>query len=81
MTTCFSIAATRSTARSALRVDPQMRPLGPDGEPVLDNVTIAGHLMPGFNPLTDGCAEGIVLATALKAALKAVNAALAPADN
>ena len=64
-----------------VRANRQMQPLGPDGEPVLHNVTIAGHLLPGFNPLTDGCAEGIVLATALKAALKAVNAALAPADN
>jgi glycerol-3-phosphate dehydrogenase subunit B len=52
---------------TGLRVNKQMQPLGVDGEPVFENVYAAGHLLAGFNPLTDGCAEGIVLATALKA--------------
>jgi anaerobic glycerol-3-phosphate dehydrogenase len=34
---------------------------------VLDNVYAVGHMIAGFNPLTDGCAEGIALATACKA--------------
>jgi len=44
-----------------------MRPLNPSGEVVLDNVYVVGHMLAGFNPLTDGCAEGIALATAYKA--------------
>ncbi len=52
---------------TGLRVNHQMQPLGADGAPVLDNVYAAGHMLAGFNPLTDGCAEGIALATAYKA--------------
>ncbi|MBN1201557.1 MAG: anaerobic glycerol-3-phosphate dehydrogenase subunit B [Anaerolineae bacterium] len=52
---------------TGLRVNTRMQPLDADGAPVLDNVYAAGHLLTGFNPLTDGCAEGIALATALKA--------------
>lgn len=52
---------------SGLRVDHQMRPIKGDGEPVLDNLYAIGNMIAGFNPLTDGCAEGIALATAYKA--------------
>jgi glycerol-3-phosphate dehydrogenase subunit B len=52
---------------AGLRVDKQMRPLNAAGEPMLENVYAVGHLIAGFNPLTDGCAEGIALATAYKA--------------
>jgi glycerol-3-phosphate dehydrogenase subunit B len=52
---------------AGLRVNPQMQPLGADDAPLLDNVYAVGHLLAGFNPLTDGCAEGIALATAYKA--------------
>jgi glycerol-3-phosphate dehydrogenase subunit B len=52
---------------AGLRVNRQMQPLTLDGAPVLENVYAAGNLLAGFNPLTDGCAEGIALATALKA--------------
>jgi glycerol-3-phosphate dehydrogenase subunit B len=44
-----------------------MQPLDAEGAPVLANVFAAGHLLAGFNPLTDGCAEGVALATAYKA--------------
>lgn len=57
---------------TGLRVNQRMQPLDAAGAPVLDNVYAAGHLLAGFNPLTDGCAEGIALATAYQA----VNAAL-----
>ncbi|MBI5958862.1 MAG: anaerobic glycerol-3-phosphate dehydrogenase subunit B [Chloroflexi bacterium] len=50
-----------------LRVDSCMRPLDASGAPMLENVYAVGHLLAGFNPLTDGCAEGIALATAYKA--------------
>ncbi len=52
---------------AGLRVDHQMRPLDGSGAPILENVYAVGNLIAGFNPLTDGCAEGIALATAYKA--------------
>lgn len=52
---------------AGLRVNKQLQPLDQHGEPVLENVYAVGHLLAGFNPLTDGCAEGIALATAYKA--------------
>lgn len=57
---------------TGLRVDQQMRPLNAAGETVLDNVYAVGHLLTGFNPLTDGCAEGVALATAHKAVCAAL---------
>jgi len=53
--------------QTGLRVSTDLLPLDAAGEPVLDNVYVAGQLLAGFNPLTDGCAEGIALATAYKA--------------
>ncbi len=53
--------------QTGLRVDAHMRPLDAEGAPVLENVFAAGHLLAGFNPLTDGCAEGVALATAYRA--------------
>lgn len=58
---------------TGLRVNAQMQPVDGEGAPLLENVFAAGHLLAGFNPLTDGCAEGVALATAYKA----VRAALA----
>jgi glycerol-3-phosphate dehydrogenase subunit B len=52
---------------AGLRANKQLQPLGQDGSPILENVYAVGHLLAGFNPLTDGCAEGIALATAYKA--------------
>jgi glycerol-3-phosphate dehydrogenase subunit B len=60
---------------AGLRVNGQMQPLSLDGVPVLENVYAAGNLLAGFNPLTDGCAEGIALATALKAVRAALELA------
>ncbi|MBN1680260.1 MAG: anaerobic glycerol-3-phosphate dehydrogenase subunit B [Anaerolineae bacterium] len=53
--------------QAGLRVDHDLRPLNAAGEPALANVYATGHMLAGFNPLTDGCAEGIALATAYKA--------------
>ncbi|MGQ9849662.1 MAG: anaerobic glycerol-3-phosphate dehydrogenase subunit GlpB [Aggregatilineaceae bacterium] len=52
---------------AGLRVNAQMQPLDAEDAPLLANVFAAGHLLAGFNPLTDGCAEGVALATAYKA--------------
>ncbi|WP_119068934.1 anaerobic glycerol-3-phosphate dehydrogenase subunit GlpB [Aggregatilinea lenta] len=59
--------------RSGVRVDASLRPVDAADTPVLDNVRAVGHLLAGFNPLTDGCAEGVDLVTAYQA----VRAALA----
>jgi glycerol-3-phosphate dehydrogenase subunit B len=59
---------------AGLRVNKRMQPLGLDHEPLLENVYAVGNMLAGFNPLTDGCAEGIALASALRA----VQVALAP---
>ncbi len=53
--------------QAGLRVNTRLQPLDAAGEPVLDNVYAIGQMLAGFNPLTDGCAEGIALATAYKA--------------
>lgn len=53
--------------QTGLRVNTQLQPLDAAGEPALENVYVAGQLLAGFNPITDGCAEGIALATAYKA--------------
>jgi len=53
--------------QTGLRVNTQLQPLDAAGEPALENVYVAGQMLAGFNPLTDGCAEGIALATAYKA--------------
>lgn len=50
-----------------LRINAWMQPLGLDDTPLLRNVYAAGHILAGFNPLTDGCAEGIALGSAYKA--------------
>ena len=60
----FVDAANRQTG---LRVNTPLQPLDAAGEPALENVYVAGQLLAGFNPITDGCAEGIALATAYKA--------------
>ncbi|GAB4408356.1 MAG: glycerol-3-phosphate dehydrogenase subunit GlpB [Anaerolineae bacterium] len=55
-----------------LRVNAQMQPVNGEGAPLLENVFAAGHLLAGFNPLTDGCAEGVALATGYRAACAAL---------
>ncbi len=60
---------------TGVRVDADMRPLNAAGEPVLDNLQAVGHLLTGFNPLTDGCAEGVDLVTAYRAVETALGSA------
>jgi glycerol-3-phosphate dehydrogenase subunit B len=49
------------------RVNADLQPLAASGSPLFDNLYAAGHILAGFNPLTDGCAEGVALATAYRA--------------
>jgi glycerol-3-phosphate dehydrogenase subunit B len=53
--------------QAGLRLNKRLQPLDAEGAPVLENVYAVGNMLAGFNPLTDGCAEGIALATAYKA--------------
>ena len=53
--------------RAGVRVNARMQPLNAEGAPALTNVHAAGELLAGFDPLTDGCAEGVALATAWRA--------------
>ncbi len=57
---------------AGLRVNERMQPVDAEGAPVLANVFAVGHMLAGFNPLTDGCAEGIALASAYKAVCAAL---------
>lgn len=59
--------------RAGVRVDASLRPVDAAGAPVLDNVRAVGHLLAGFNPLADGCAEGVALVTAYQAARAALD--------
>jgi glycerol-3-phosphate dehydrogenase subunit B len=53
---------------AGVHVDAQMRPLDLAGQSVLENVTVAGRLLGGYNPLIEGSTEGVWLATGYKAA-------------
>ncbi len=59
--------------RTGVRVDARMQPLDAGGAPALANVYAAGDLLAGYDPLTDGCAEGVALATAWRAARAALD--------
>jgi glycerol-3-phosphate dehydrogenase subunit B len=58
---------------TGLRVNANMQPLNAKNAPAFTNLYAAGHLLAGFNPLTDGCAEGVALVTAYKAVQVALN--------
>jgi glycerol-3-phosphate dehydrogenase subunit B len=64
-------------AAAGVRVDADLRPVGPDGEPLLVNVRCAGGLLAAHDPTTEGSREGVALATAARVA--AQHAATAPA--
>lgn len=52
---------------AGIRVGANLQPLDASGSPLFDNLYAAGHILAEFNPLTDGCAEGVALATAYRA--------------
>ncbi|MBW4437136.1 MAG: anaerobic glycerol-3-phosphate dehydrogenase subunit A [Pleurocapsa minor GSE-CHR-MK-17-07R] len=55
-----------------LATDAQLRPLGENGRPCADNLFAAGRVLGGTSPVSEGCAEGIDLATGVHAALSAL---------
>jgi glycerol-3-phosphate dehydrogenase subunit B len=54
--------------RAGVAVDDQGRLLDRDGTPLSNGLYAAGRLLSGFNPLHDGCAMGVELATGLAVA-------------
>ena len=44
-----------------------MQPVDPAGEPLYDNVRVAGRLVAGYNGVSEGSTEGAWLATAARA--------------
>ncbi len=54
--------------RAGLRTDGQLRPAGPDGEPVYQNVHAAGAVLGGARPWREKSGDGISLATGYLAA-------------
>ena len=53
---------------AGLRTDAELRPLGPGGEPTLDNVRVVGSLLAGQRYLRERCGDGVALASARRAA-------------
>jgi len=60
---------------AGVRVDAQLRPLEPGGEPAAERVFCAGELIGGFDPARERSGLGVALLTALAAAERAVVAA------
>jgi glycerol-3-phosphate dehydrogenase subunit B len=54
--------------RAGVRVDAELRPLGSDGRPVLDNVAIAGSQLAGQRYLAERCGDGVAIASGWRAA-------------
>ncbi|MGH2357345.1 MAG: FAD-binding protein, partial [Candidatus Limnocylindria bacterium] len=53
---------------AGIRTDQHLRPVDAAGEPVLDNVHVAGSLLAGMRYLAERCGDGVALASAYRAA-------------
>ncbi len=53
---------------AGVRANRAMQPVDEAGNVVLENVRIAGRLLAGYDPITEGSTEGVWLATAFRAA-------------
>jgi glycerol-3-phosphate dehydrogenase subunit B len=53
---------------AGVRVDGELRPVGPDGGALLANLRCVGGLLAGHDPTIEGSREGVALATASRAA-------------
>ncbi len=49
--------------QSGARVDHRLRPLDAAGQIVYDNLAVVGGTLAGFDPIREGCLEGVALAT------------------
>jgi glycerol-3-phosphate dehydrogenase subunit B len=71
--------AAHPLARAGVAVDARLRPVGADGEPVLENVLVAGATLAGAEPWKEKSGDGLSLATG-HAAAELVRAETATAD-
>jgi glycerol-3-phosphate dehydrogenase subunit B len=55
-------------SRAGVAVNGELRPVGADGEPVLDNVLVAGATLAGAVPWREKSGDGLSLATGFRAA-------------
>lgn len=53
---------------AGVRANEHLQPLDENGRVALEGVTIAGRLLAHYNPLAEGSTEGVILATAYRAA-------------
>ena len=58
--------------RSGILTDPSLRPIAETGEPILENVRVAGTILSGHHCLDEKSREGIEIATGYWAAKKAM---------
>jgi glycerol-3-phosphate dehydrogenase subunit B len=49
--------------RAGVAVDAQLRPLDAAGQVVYENVSVAGGAIAGYDPIREGCLEGVAVAT------------------
>lgn len=56
--------------RARLAVNGHLQPLTDDDQPFAENLFAAGHILGGCSPTSEGCSEGIDIATAAKAAFQ-----------
>jgi glycerol-3-phosphate dehydrogenase subunit B len=60
--------AAHPLARAGVAVDDRLRPVGADGEPVFENVLVAGATLAGAQPWKEKCGDGLSLSTGHMAA-------------
>jgi glycerol-3-phosphate dehydrogenase subunit B len=58
----------QSLFSSGVRTDSRLRPLGADGEPLFENLFVAGDLIGGFDPSAERTGLGVALLTGVRAA-------------
>jgi glycerol-3-phosphate dehydrogenase subunit B len=54
--------------RAGIRTDTELRPVGPDGLPIYDNVRVAGSLLAGQRSIGERCGDGVALTSGRRAA-------------
>ena len=54
--------------RAGIRTDTELRPVGPDGVPIYDNVRVAGSLLAGQRSIGERCGDGVALTSGRRAA-------------
>ena len=60
--------AAHPLARAGVAVDGRLRPVGSSGEPVFENVLVAGATLAGAEPWKEKCGDGLSLSTGHMAA-------------